>query len=353
MYALIMAGGSGSRLWPLSTKAKPKQYLDLVSDQSLLAQALGRFDGLVAIDRRFVVTVSSQEALARRCAEGFVGGDNFIFEPAARNTGPCLLLSLVHLLCRGADKGDVVAVVPADHMICNGRGFRRTMAAAADYARRSKIVVVGINPTFPHTGYGYIRRAGRLEGQCFGIEEFVEKPDFATAKGYLAEGCYLWNAGIFVATIGTFVRQFELHAPDMYALFEDMRCSILDGGDLADIYGQMPGESFDYAVMEKSKEALVVAAGFDWNDLGTWRALEEAVVATDGNTLVRGRESRFIRSKGNVVFAPRQSVFLVDTSDMVVVSDERVLMVLPKGDSQKVKEITALLEDDGSLKHLL
>ena len=236
----------------------------------------------------------------------------------------------------------MVAVVPSDHVILNEAGFRATLSKAASIADvEAGIVTIGITPHFPHTGYGYIECAENSK-----VESFREKPDFETAKKYVASGKYLWNAGMFVAQLDVLLNEFALHAPEMYAYFDQLVATTSES-EMAALYAQIPAESIDYAVMEKSARVYVVPAGFDWNDLGSWDALESVIKAQDGNTIARAREVLAIESSGNIVFAPNKIVALLGVKDLAVVLSEDVVAVFPKQDSQRIKELVELAKKRG------
>lgn len=341
LHAMVMAGGKGTRFWPESTAKKPKQYLGLVTEKSLLAETFARFNGLVAAPNRYLVTVKDQASLARQESEGSMPAEHIIFEPSGRNTGPCILLGLAHLKRAGVALSDVIAVVPSDHVILNESGFRETLSVASDLAMSERgIVTIGITPNFPHTGYGYIEK-----GQAQSVQSFREKPDFETAKKYVASGKYFWNAGMFVSRIDVLLEEFKTHAPQMFEHFDALVAA--SNEELPAVYGRIPAESIDYAVMEKSKRVFVVPAGFDWNDLGSWDALESVIAAHEGNTVARAREVLAIESTGNIIFAPGKTVALVDVHDLVVVVGDEVVAVFPKEKSQRIKEVVELAKLKG------
>ena len=347
-----MAGGQGTRLWPESTSKKPKQYLCLVSDKSLLQESLERFQGLVDRERRFVVTTREQKSLAQAHTKGAVNKDGLIFEPMGKNTAPCLLLSLAVLANSGAAHDDLIAVLPADHVILGTVEFQKTLTRAFSHAESDKIITVGIRPTFPHTGYGYIHKSREHVPLLFDVKEFVEKPNSETAKNYLRSGEYFWNAGIFVAALGTFLNEFERCAPEIFVFFEKLKRYALDREALEEVYKEMPSDSIDYAVMEKSSNILVTPATFDWNDLGSWEALGAFLPQEKGNAL-KAKASYMKNARGNIVFSPHQSIFLEDVHDKIIVSNDKALVILPKEKSQNIKEIVSHLKRDDSLKHLL
>ncbi len=351
-YALIMAGGQGTRLWPESTSTKPKQYLRLVSEKSLLQESLERFQGLVDQERRFVVTTREQESLVEEHTKGVVNKNGLIFEPMGKNTGPSLLLSLAVLVNNGAKNNDLISVHPADHVILGTIEFQKTLARAFSHAKSNKIITIGIRPTFPCTGYGYIHKSREHTPSFFDVKEFVEKPKREAAENYLKSGEYLWNAGIFIAALGTFLKEFERCAPKMFIFFEKLKKYSLDKEALEEIYREMPEDSIDYAVMEKSSNVLVTPATFDWNDIGSWLALESFLPQKEGNAL-KVKTSYIKNAQGNIVFSPHQSVFLEDVHDKIIVSNEKALVILPKDKAQNIRKIISHLKENHSLKHLL
>jgi len=344
-YCLVMAGGKGTRFWPESTTEKPKQYLSFLGKDSLLTKTLFRVEGLIPSENRYIVTLKEQEKYAKDFSKGLCAKEGLIFEPSGRNTAPCILLALAHLLDNGADLDDVVAIVPADHVILNEKGFRETLQICFKVAlEHQSIVTIGITPHFPHTGYGYIQKGSRVQ-DAFKVEGFKEKPNLETAKEYVASGDYFWNGGIFVSQIKTLLKEFEELAPEMFKHFNSLRGN---PNNLKNIYEMMPSDSIDYAIMEKSKKVMVVPANFDWNDLGSWEALESLIPQTDGNTIVKCQDNYLENSKGNIVYAPNQLVTLLGVEDLIVVSNDKALMILPKSQSQKVKNIVEFLKKNQS-----
>lgn len=339
LYGLVMAGGQGTRFWPESTAKKPKQYLALTGKQSLLAQSLERFDGLIAAEKRFVVTVKAQALLAQMHSQNLIANNGIIFEPAGRNTAPCILLSIAHLIAQGATLEDVVCVVPSDHVILNQAGFRETIEVAVkESVQKKHIVTIGIVPNFPHTGYGYIQK-GAATGASFVVDQFKEKPDFETAKSYVASGDYLWNAGMFVAPLGVFLEEFEKCSPETFASYSKLLENLNNEEKLKSVYESMPKDSIDYAVMEKSTRVSVVPSRFDWNDLGSWDALESVMESQNGNTVAAAKELLVHEATGNIVFTPGKTAALIGVHDLVVVSNDHAVLVVPKSRSQEVKKL--------------
>lgn len=347
LFALIMAGGKGTRFWPESTSKRPKQYLNLISEKTLLQETIDRFEEFVPTENRFVVTVLEQEDLCRKSTRGKINSRGMIFEPTGRNTAPCILMSLANLLEKGVGMDDVVAIVPSDHVILNKKGFHQTIQKAADFSHQhQQIVTIGITPHFPHTGFGYILKGDLIEEEAFQVNRFKEKPHFELAAAYVKSGQYLWNAGMFVAPVKVFMQEFAEHSPEMFEHFEALRKTAENPRALKNVYMKLPSDSIDYAVMEKSENIAVMPANFDWNDLGSWDALASVLSETHGNTVVKSEGTHFLNSADNVVFAPGKFVSLINMDKHVVVVNDNVVLVAPLKDAQEIKKVVEQLQKE-------
>lgn len=347
LHSLIMAGGKGTRFWPESVEKKPKQYLTLISSNSLLEETLIRFDKFIPKENRYIVTVKEQAKLAKESSLGKVGEDALIFEPSGRNTAPCILMSLANLIARGVSQEDVIAIVPSDHVILNKKGFHETIKKAADFSyNHQQIVTIGITPHFPHTGFGYIQKGKLVEEEAFKVSRFKEKPHFELAAEYVKSGQYLWNAGMFVAPIKVFLEEFQTHAPEMYKYFKDLLKTVKTPKKLAAVYDKLPSDSIDYAIMEKSNRICVMPATFDWNDLGSWDALSSVIDETHGNTVVKSDGQMFLNSQNNVIYAPDKFVSLINVDNHIVVVNDNVVMVCPVKDAQEIKKVVENLKKE-------
>ncbi|MGB0452860.1 MAG: mannose-1-phosphate guanylyltransferase [Bacteriovoracaceae bacterium] len=345
VHGLIMAGGQGTRLWPESTSKRPKQYLSLFDEESLIYKTLKRLEGIVETEDRFVITVENQRSLVIESSKEQILEKNLIFEPNGRNTAPCIYLSLVSLLKNnGASPDDVVLILPSDSIILNVAGFHQSLKEAVELASsKDQLVTIGIKPHFPHTGYGYIKRGEKWEEKSHRVKEFKEKPDFETAKKYLESGEFYWNAGMFVGKISTFLEEFQTHASE----YSDLKNELWDalGSDaLPSVYEKLPATSLDYAIMEKSSNISVVEASFDWNDLGAWDALEVVAKKEEENWRLKAEGITSVESKNNIVYTPGKQAVLMDVENLVVVSNDRVVAVFPKSSSQKIKEVVSKLK---------
>jgi mannose-1-phosphate guanylyltransferase len=345
---VIMAGGRGTRFWPLSRTDRPKQLLALASGTSLLRDTFARVEPLVGVDRILVVTSGNLTA-ATRDELPELPPENIITEPRGRNTAPCAVLGMG--LAGRIDPAAPVALLPADHFIPDDKAFRSQLDAAfALAADRETVVTLGIPPTRPETGYGYLETAPTVSGDepSVGLA-FCEKPDPVTAEGFVRSGRHFWNSGIFIWNPGWFASAAATHLPEVVGLMAPAVASFGTSGfssALEDAYRDCPSDSIDFAVMEKLADFLVLPAAFRWSDLGSWDAWGELAPAMpDGN---RGRgELLSIDSGNNILLSDERLVALVGVKDLIVVDTPDALLVCRRSDAQKIKEIISRLEDQG------
>lgn len=353
LHAAILAGGVGSRFWPLSRETTPKQLLKVVGDESLLELTIKRLRPLVPPERVSIVTGESQAELVRlhlaygksRLAPGFV------VEPAGRNTAPAIGLAALRL-CE-EDPEAVMAVLPADHLIGDVKTFRRALSAAAEAAREGRLVTFGIVPTRPETGYGYIkarpRATRRIDGfRVLGVDRFVEKPGLGRARRYLAEGGYFWNSGIFVWKAARILEEFEKHLPGVARGL----AAIADGADLAEAYAMMEAISIDHGVLEKADDVVVIQASFSWSDIGTWNSFAEILDKDGSGNVVRGRVVD-IGSTGSIIFGCDRVVATVGLRDMILVDTPDATLVCPRDRAQDVRDLVAEIKKKGYAEHEL
>lgn len=355
-HAVIMAGGSGTRLWPLSRAERPKQLLDVVSQpgggaHSLLAEAFGRLEAVLPAEQIWVCTAARYGAQVR-AALPRLGADRLVLEPVARDTANAV--GLTAALVADVDPDAELAVVSADHVIRPVERFADVLRTAYDAlaARPRSLVTLGIRPTSPATGFGYVRRGGPTEMP--GVSEaaqFVEKPDRATAEGYLASGEYLWNSGMFVWRARTVLDALADHLPESAAGLT--RVVAAPAGEqrdavLAEVFPTLPKISVDYAVLEPAARepgrVLVADLDVEWLDVGSWPALAQTLETVGGNA-VRGLAVA-LDAAGNIVFSddPEHLVALVGVRDSVVVHTADVTMVCPVGEAERVKQLLAEVE---------
>ncbi|MDO8444736.1 MAG: mannose-1-phosphate guanylyltransferase [Deltaproteobacteria bacterium] len=374
MYAVIMAGGQGTRFWPRSRRKRPKQLLDIVGSESMIRQTVDRLDSLIKPKDVYVVTGKEHvEELIGHIPH--VPSENIIAEPIGRNTAPCIGLAAMRL--RRIDPEGVMAVLPADHVILDKEGFLETLRFAGDVAKSGDyIITLGMKPDRPETGYGYIKKGSVVSGQwpvgwavptsseskdgvtpplqVFKVERFVEKPDKDTAEEYVKSGQYLWNAGMFVFKVSTILRAIEKFMPDLYIGLLRMEPAL--GTDsqekiLSEVYGELPSVSIDYGVMEKADNVLVVPSTFGWNDVGSWTAIDDLLPRNE-HGVVAHAEHISIDTKDCIVYSPKKLVATIGVSDLIVVETEDALLICHKSRAQDVKKVVEILEKEGKGKYL-
>jgi len=350
LYAVVMAGGVGARFWPASRRARPKQLLAIAGERSMLAQTIERLDGLVAPENILVVT-SAELADAVREAIPEVPPQNLILEPQGRNTAPCIALAAFEIERRNPDA--VQIVLPADHVIEPAESFRSALAAATQEARSSHcLVTLGIRPTHPATGYGYIRfgerRGAAAKWEPHEVVSFVEKPDSARAKEFVESGHYLWNAGIFAWETRTILSALRAHATDIF----DALSGSTDPSELARAYAKLEPAPIDVAVMERATNVSVIPVDFGWNDVGAWPSLADVVPADETGNHVSGGVRVVARDAQNcVVYGDEGSLIaLVGVEDLVVVQSGNTVLVCPRDRAQEVKAIVTQLENEAPEK---
>jgi mannose-1-phosphate guanylyltransferase len=330
---VVMAGGSGTRFWPKSTSKRPKQLLSFSSsNKTLLQLTLERFQSLADADRKWIVTT---RALASAVKESVPTSVHVLAEPVGRNTAPC-----VYWAARAVAEKDpraVMLVMPADHYIADVKAFQATVKKAAEWASsHDDLVTLGIKPTRPETGYGYLRTGKSVEGACLKVEAFVEKPDLTKAKTFLSEGNYLWNGGMFVWRAEVALAAFDKHMPEMKQAWES------SGGDVEKAYPHMTATSIDYGVMEKAANVVTFPLECGWDDLGSWTSLEslaDALGARSADSVVIGGELLAVESSGNIVDAPGKLVAILGADDLIVVESGGVILVAPKDRAQDIRKL--------------
>jgi len=356
VYAVIMAGGGGTRFWPLSRMSRPKQFLTVAGERSLLQTTWDRaLDVVAGPDQVLVVTGSGYEELTREQLPDLPEA-NLLLEPQARNTAPCIAWATAVITQRDIDAVEVV--MPADHLIHDIDAFGAAVQTAVAAAREhGSLATFGVPPRYPETGYGYIEASRSLtvsEGapgvEAFQVASFREKPDLETAQEYVAAGNYLWNSGIFVWTAADVWGAFQRHLRDACEPAEAM-LRAADHDARAAAYGRMPATSIDFGIMEHADNVATVKAGFDWSDVGSWAALHEVTDNNEGDNVAFGKVV-YIDAKGNLVHAPDAVVTLLGVHNLAVVHTGDVILVASLERSQDVKLLRERLAELG-LEHLL
>ena len=344
IYPVIMAGGRGTRFWPASREARPKQFLDVVGDRSLLRLTGERLFPLVPAEQVWVITNATQVALARADLPELPAA-NIVGEPVGRNTAPCVALAAA-ILVRD-DPSAVMLVAPADHWIGDENAFREAAKLAANVANAQRgLVTFGVQPTSPETGYGYIEASDALEPGVRKVRRFTEKPDRATAEGFVAGGRHFWNSGMFAWRADVFLEELEWYHPEMVAACREIAASADRDIALADTYGSLTSVSVDYAVLEHSDRVFMVEAHFAWSDVGSWSALSEVLRPDASGNVVQG-DALVIDSKGCFVRSESRFTAVIGMQDMLVIDLPDALLVCPKDRAQDVKRVVDALQSGG------
>lgn len=348
-YLVVLAGGSGTRFWPRSRALRPKQLLNIVGEESLLVNTLRRFQGWIPADRTLIVT-TEQLAGPIREAVGAFPGVELLCEPQARNTAPCIAMAMEAI--RARDLNATAVIVPADHWIPDTTEYRRCMQLAVEAAQAKKaLVTIGIPPTRPETGYGYIRSGGENGKGVYSVERFVEKPSKEVAETMVQHPEYLWNAGMFVWTANVFFQELKNSSPDLISQLKPYRDALERGeagrAELRACYGGTQAISIDYALLEKSKNVLVVpGANFGWNDLGSFVSLDEIYDKAEGG-VARAEKVLAVDSMANIVDCPGKTVALLGVTDMILVDVGDVLLLASRDRAQDVKKFVDRLKQEG------
>ena len=350
IYAVVLAGGRGTRLWPRSRQDRPKQFADITGHGStMLQETVERLHPLIPVDRVYVITGERYAALVREQLPQ-LPAENVLVEPSGRDTAPAIGLALVHLARR--DPEAVMAILPADHLIADAAGFRQVLQAAARVAREGYLVTLGIEPHSPHTGYGYIQRGEPLliagETTVYTVRRFLEKPDRSMAQRFLEEGGYYWNGGIFVCQLATMRAEIERQLPTLDAVLREISAALgtsEEAAVLARVWPQAPRVSIDYGVMEQARRVAVVPMDVGWNDVGSWAALHQ-VLPTDANgNITVGGDHLAVGSHDTVVYGSSDRLIVtIGVENLIVVDTGDVLLICPRDRAQDVKVVVEQLQ---------
>ena len=344
---IIMAGGSGSRLWPLSRQQFPKQFLTLYGESSMLQATALRLSGL---DHQAPMVICNEEhrfAVAEQFRANKIANSGIILEPVGRNTAPAIALAAFKALQEGSDP--MLLVLAADHVIQDEVSFCQSVNLASEHANTGKLVTFGIVPTAPETGYGYIKRGELINDTGFTVAEFVEKPDLATAENYIESENYYWNSGMFLFKASRYLDELKVHRPDIYHACERAMADIQSDADFVRVnkaaFELCPDDSIDYAVMEKTTQAVVVAMDCGWSDVGSWSALWEIENKDASGNVCRGDVIN-IDTSNSYINAQEKLVAVIGLADVVVVETKDAILVSKKSDVQKVKDIVNQLKTE-------
>ncbi|MEE9397559.1 MAG: mannose-1-phosphate guanylyltransferase/mannose-6-phosphate isomerase [Methylococcales bacterium] len=366
LQPVILSGGAGTRLWPYSRAAFPKQFLPLAGETTLLQETVNRvdqFDGNDEIELGVPLVVcndSHRFLVAEQLRHMGYDDSKILLEPVGRNTAPAMTLAA--LLVNEQAEDPVLAVMPSDHLVQNEAGFKTALVEAALLAQEGYLVTFGIVPSSPETGFGYIRKGSDLSGTASTVSAFVEKPDETKAREYVDSGQYLWNSGIFIVRASIWLKEIERFRPDIFEACTDALKTESHDGDFvridAKVFSQCPSDSIDYAVMEKitggseaSSKAAVIPLDVGWSDLGSWPALREVLDQDEAGNVVRG--DVFVKdAKNTLVLSQRRFVAAIGVEDLVVIETPDAVLVAHRDAAQDVKAITDHLSKAGRLEHV-
>lgn len=354
-YAIVMAGGVGSRFWPVSKTTFPKQFHDMLgSGQTLLQKTVFRLQNTIPTENIRILTNSSYTKLVLEQLPQFFE-NQVIAEPAMRNTAPCILMASLKIHKENPEA--VMIVAPSDHWIEDELAFSMDLKTAFEFAQsKDALMTLGIKPTFPNTGYGYIEYESGDNSIVKSVSQFREKPDYESAKKFISSGNFLWNAGIFVWSTKAVLKAFESLQPSMFDLFNRGN-SVYNTIDEAEFvtknYEMSENISVDYALMEHSKNVYVLAANFDWNDLGTWGSLYSKI--TDNNTQNAIVNARLLAqdSSGNMIKTDTNKIVVIDSlNDYIIVEENEILLIFPKEKEQDIKQLRQNVKQNFGEEHV-
>ena len=356
LHAVIMAGGSGTRFWPQSREKLPKQLLKLSGDRTMIQQTIDRCNGLIQPDHSWIVTNAVQAVeTCRQLPE--VPSENVLVEPTARNTAPCVGLAAIHALHRDPDA--TMLIMPADHVISTSEKFQDAVRQATAVLDKEpgRLVMFGITPAFPATGFGYIERGSALHdaARAFDVIAFHEKPQLTTAEEYVASGSFYWNCGIFCWKAQTILDQLQQHEKDTYQRLQRIAESI--GQDSYDQvlgieFPQMNSISIDCAVLERASGATVIEAPFSWDDVGSWLAVPRLADQDDSGNTIEGAFVGIDTKNCIVRTSEKHLVATLGVSDLIIVQTEDATLVAHRRDSERIKELLGELKEQGRSKYL-
>lgn len=350
IYAVIMAGGSGTRFWPKSTKAHPKQFLNLFGKSSMIQDTVERLEGFISPENVMVVTNQDYVEIVKKQLPKTADND-VIGEVVARNTAPCVAAAAA--LLHKKDPDSVMVILPADHKIENPAEFKKVLNAAVETAKNQEsLVTIGIEPGHPETGYGYIRfdenRSFEMSGKsAYKVKNFTEKPDEPTAQKFLESGDYLWNSGMFIWKTSVIIDAFKNYLPDVYSQMKVLMDSNGSQTDIDNFYQACPSVSIDYGIMEKAETVHVIPGDFGWNDVGSWKAVYDLSEKDQDGNVVSETPVSIQKSSSNLIHSESGKIIaLVGVENLAVVETDQAILVLNLDESQTVKDVVEELKED-------
>lgn len=353
--SVILAGGSGTRFWPMSRVKLPKQVLNISGNDVMINETIRRCENVIPAENSYIVTAAGQEKKIDDVMLKEVPRGNILTEPCQRNTAPCILYAAMKL--RKIYSDGVMCIFPSDQYITDNEEFSRIMAKAVALAEKTDMLItLGIKPSFPSTGYGYINYdSSEEQGGAYRVNEFVEKPVYDKALSYVKSGNFLWNSGIFVWKISTIISNFERYLPRIYnkmAAWCDYIGTDRESEKLNEIYPALQKISIDFGIMERSNDVLVFPADMGWNDVGSWDALGAIFPPNEHGNIIRAKDNLNLDTADCIIYSEKQLVTTIGLNNMIVVSTDDALMVCSKSKAQDVKRIVDELNRQGMTKYV-
>ena len=346
LIPIILSGGAGTRLWPLSWGDHPKQFLPLVSERTMIQETLLRLKGLELGSPIISCGEGHRFMVAQQIGEVSDKKPTIILEPMAKNTAPAIAAACCAAMKQ--DKDAVVVVLPSDHVIADVPTFQNAVKAAALNAEKGALVTFGIVPTFPATGYGYVKAVGAETDGAYTLERFVEKPCLEKAQEYLASGEYAWNSGMFVFKAATFLEELKLYNPEMAELsIEAFEKANIDTDFIrlnAEAFGKIKGDSIDYAVMEKTTKGRVVKLNAGWDDVGSWSALYDISKKDENQNVIKGDDVITLDTTSSYIRGGKRTIATIGLDDVVIVDSDDSLLIAAKGKIQDVKKVAEIIK---------
>lgn len=348
MYALILAGGVGTRLWPRSRSDVPKQLLPLMGDRTMVQATVERILPVIPIQHIFFATNEGYGSLIAQQIPN-LPRPNIVREPSAKHTAACIGLGALHI--QQLDPEAVMASLHSDHFIADEEGFRQALLAAEELAREGFLVTLGVTPNKPETGYGYIKRGsvlGRYKRYpAYRVSEFLEKPDLATAEEFLASGRYYWNSGIFIWQISTLMESFGEHMPGLYGQLEQMEQALKFGEPIDEIWQTIRPESIDVGIMERAEKVAMIPIDVGWNDVGSWDAIHEIGQPDQDGNVVIGVDCYMLDTRDSLIHGRDRLIATIGLENVVIIDSGDVILVCARDKSQDVKNVVSWLEKNG------
>lgn len=356
IQVVIMAGGAGTRFWPLSREKRPKQFLPIVSDKTMIEETVHRLLRRVRLSNIYTIANLEQTQVIRDLLPN-LPDENLLIEPKGKNTAPSLMLATAWIYLRNPKA--ILAALPADHIIKDTSEFLKKLeAGAAAAAKGDHLITFGIPPTFPATGYGYIQFSREnpiriLDEPFYKVQEFKEKPEYEQAKTFLEKGNYFWNSGMFIWQADVFVQKLERHAPPMFPYWKKILDALKNNNEtqMASIFEEIPSISIDYALMEKAEGVLMSKGNFGWSDVGAWSSLADSWPQDKEGNARRG-ESIILDSQNCLLYNPHKLTALIGVKDLIVVDTDDALLISHKDQDQRVKDIVEKIKQKGKVEYL-